>query len=450
MPSSSSPPRQRYLLRQHRRWWARFVVPADVSEAFEGKGTHWVNLQTEDRKIAEARCHRAASDFFARVAEARGRAGTIEGDALAWRRLIEADEDGVAVDAAIREASNRYVRGGHTAVQKAANLFHEGIEGDALLDLGGPKAETFVAIAIHGRKPLLPFVEPWQAVRLTEVEGKTASMDKAVVNNFVRSFPLATDVTKAKVANWIESRKTEVTASSVQREVSGLRSFWGYLRARQEVPEDVDPFAGQKFKDRRKDLQRLQRVDFTAPEVAALYGAALKAKDQQLADLIAMAAYTGARREELCSLKIEDVTKGWINIKDAKTDAGNRDVPIHAAVAPTFKRLIGKRASGYVLEGTGEDKWGNRGDALGKRFTRLKGPKTEKTPNGMGFGPDKTFHSIRHAFGTLLRSKGVEEPVVAALMGHTLTSDTFGRYGKRGGRELLPGALRKLKYPKPL
>jgi integrase len=459
----------RYLVLQHQTYWARIRVPRDVRSAFD-TDEYWENLG-KDRKVAEAHCHRVAATFWSRVAEARGRAGAVEHDALAWRRRIasaDADEaasvrethgpdgqyshtyEGVVVDAAVMAAADRYVPGGRAVVIRRANLLHEGNEVAALKELGGPKAENFLAIALEGRKPLQPFVEPWYKVRFGEVEAKTAAMDKSAANRFAEAFPLASDVTKRAVADWIEKRKLTVAAATVQREVTGLRSFWSYLKTQQEVPDDIDPFAGQKFQDRRKAIQRLKRVDFAASEVAALYGAALKIKDQQLADLIALAAYTGARREELCSLKIEGVTKGWINVTDAKTASGWRDVPIHRSAAPIFKRLIGKRTTGYVLADTGKDRWGNRGDAPGKRFTRLKGPKTKATPNGMGFGSDKTFHSIRHSFGTILRSNGVEEPVVSALMGHKLSSETFGRYGKRGGRELLPAALKKLKYPKPL
>jgi hypothetical protein len=36
-------------------------------------------------------------------------------------------------------------------------------------------------------------------------------------------------------------------------------------------------------------------------------------------------------------------------------------------------------------------------------------------------------------------------------MGHRLTTMTFGRYGSRAAsRKLLPGALAKLRYPRPL
>jgi integrase len=449
--------KERYLVQQNRKWWARFRVPADVREAFDGKGEVWVNLHTDDRKLAQARVSRAASDFRARVLEAKGRTGTVEEDALVWRRMIEdarkndngPDDPGLSgemIDAAIREASNRYVRGGFDAVTKAARLFHDGSEGDALLDLGGPKAKTFVDIALLGQKPLFPFVAPWAAVRATEVEKKTADMDKTAVLRFVEAFPLLHRVTRASVAEWVEKRRGDVSASTVQREVTGIRAFWGYLRSRDEVPAEApDPFANLRYRTRAKDAAKAKRRGFTPAEVAVLYSAARGAKDSDLADLIQLAAHTGARREELCALRIEAIADGWITIEEgeAKSEAGGRDVPIHPKIAATIRRLRGDRKSGFLFADLDEDRYGHRGDAVGKRFSRLK--------TTMGHPKTKTFHSIRHTVSGLLEAAHVPENLSADIIGHKKTTMTYGLYSGRGAtRELLPGAIRKLSYPKPL
>lgn len=447
----------RYLYRQRRKYWARFGVPADVREAFEGNREHWVNLQTEHLRTAEARVHRAASDFHARVREARGRGGGVVEDALYWQKKIEdirrtgSDPDDIGsgdmMEFAVQAAAKKFVPGGYKAVSQAAVLFHEGSEVDALIAIGGPKAKSFVDIALGGEKPLAPFVTPWAAVRVTEVEPKTASMDKAAVLRFLQHLPLASDVTKAAVVDWVERRKGDVSAQSVQREITGIRSFWGYLQDRAEVSGDLAPFANLRFKDRRKDRASARRTAFKAAEVSALYAAASAVKDGDLADLIALAAYTGARREELCALKVASVTwadGGWITIEGAKTDAGNREISVHKSLIPTLRRLIGDRSTGFVIAGSSDaDQWGHRGDALGKRFGRLK--------QSLGHGPDRTFHSIRHGFVQLMRGNDVNEDLIADMVGHKVATMTGGRYGSpEARRKLLPAALAKLKYPKPL
>lgn len=435
-----------YVVQRRRRYWARFQVPPDVRETFDGKSEAWVNLHTEDRRQADARAHRAASDFRARVIEARGRTGSVEEDALMWRKELDGgdpDMRGSIVDIALKAAADKYVAGGYAAVEKAARLFHDGSEGDALLELGGPKAKTFVSIALEGRQPLLPFVSPWCAVRATEVQDKTASMDKAAALRFVEAFPLASDVTSEAVADWITKRRAEVSGATVQREVSGLKAFWSYLQSRGEVPKDQHPFAGQRFKDRRKDKAAAKRQAFTSKEVAALHAAALKAEDQELADLIAVLALSGMRREEACALKVADVSwasGGWASIQDAKSEAGWRSLPVAKPLAPVLRRLIGKRTTGYVFDGLDADRFGHRGDAVGKRFTRLK--------QKLGHGDTKTAHSIRHTVQQLLRAGGEHPDVVSDVLGHHVATVTGGTYGTPEARKrLLPAALAKLSYP---
>jgi hypothetical protein len=87
-----SVPNVRGLVKQRRKYWYRAGVPADVRDAFDGKLQYWENLHTEDLRTATSRVHRAASDFRSKVLEARGRVGTVDDDALHWRRTIKQHE----------------------------------------------------------------------------------------------------------------------------------------------------------------------------------------------------------------------------------------------------------------------------------------------------------------------------------------------------------------------
>jgi integrase len=360
------------LVRRYRRYWAKHRVPADVREAFDNKREQWTNLGTDDLRIAEARCHRANSDFRARVLEARGRVGTVDQDALNWLRSIEEHGElgDVAAEAAVRAASEKFVRGGWRAVEKHARLFTEGSEPDALIELGGPKAKTFVDIALGGEKPLRAFVTPWFAQREREVEKSTAFMDRRSVDAFVNAHPLLSDVTRASVAKWIEGRRRDVTAATVQREVSGLRSLWQWLRSHGEVADDApDPFHGHKFQDRRKRVEEARRESFTPEEAARVYKAAIERPEDgpTLGALVALGAWTGARREELVSMRVEDVSLdkgrgGWITIRGAKTSSGNRTIPAHPAIVPLLKRMVGRRTIGFLFADLEADSFGRRGD----------------------------------------------------------------------------------------
>ena len=91
-----------------------------------------------------------------------------------------------------------------------------------------------------------------------------------------------------------------------------------------------------------------------------------------LNDLIRLGAYTGCRIEELCSLKLVDVSSEAISIVDPKTPAGKREIPLHKEIRQLVTRLKDTSTDGYLISGLGFNKYGNRSNAVGKRFGRLK------------------------------------------------------------------------------
>ena len=66
------------------------------------------------------------------------------------------------------------------------------------------------------------------------------------------------------------------------------------------------------------------------------------------------------------------------------------------------------------------NQYGDRSNAIGKRFGRLKA--------SLGYGPDHVFHSLRKGFATQLENATIPVTVVARLMGHEIEGQTFGNY----------------------
>jgi integrase len=93
---------------------------------------------------------------------------------------------------------------------------------------------------------------------------------------------------------------------------------------------------------------------------------------------------------------------------------------------PTLRRLIGQRKSGYVLAALTPNKYGDRSNAIGKRFGRVK----KKT----GFSKAYVFHSISKTVVTLLENTGVSENVAADIVGHEKPRITYGLYSALGLR----------------
>jgi integrase len=100
----------------------------------------------------------------------------------------------------------------------------------------------------------------------------------------------------------------------------------------------------------------------------------------------------------------------YFEIEDAKTPAGWRQVPIHSSLHERLSQLFQDSKHGYVLPGLNKDKYGDRSNAIGHRFGRLK---TE-----LGYNGQYVFHSIRKTVVTLLENAGVPENTVAEIVGH--------------------------------
>jgi integrase len=74
----------------------------------------------------------------------------------------------------------------------------------------------------------------------------------------------------------------------------------------------------------------------------------------------------------------------------------------------------------YLFPELTQNKYGERSNAIVKRFGRLK--------TKLGYGEDYVFHSFRKGFATMLENAGQQRNISARLMGHELGDQTFGGY----------------------
>lgn len=121
-----------------------------MQDAFEGKTEVYRTIGASDKALAKLRAAKIVADLKAKVLEARGRAGSIEAEALWWREQIRQYDAGVMHDALARHVADRYVKGGHQRFKRVGVLApYDGNELAAVVvDHGGPRAATFVAIAM--------------------------------------------------------------------------------------------------------------------------------------------------------------------------------------------------------------------------------------------------------------------------------------------------------------
>ncbi|SDE95036.1 Site-specific recombinase XerD [Rhodospira trueperi] len=287
--------------------------------------------------------------------------------------------------------------------------------------------------------------EEWLATK-GNLRDKQRDMYRSDLRRFSERFPYVEDVTRRAATQWVNDLMAGpdgLSQKTVQRILAAVRGYWRHLENMEVVPAEFDPFKGlAKGSKGSSNGQRGSRFDrwrvFEPDDVVRLLRAAEAKGDAKLAEVIRLGMWTGCRIEELCSLKVENVHDGHFEVIDAKTEAGWREVPIHSRLAPIMAELVKASKDGFVVSGLTRNKYGDRSNAVGKRFGRLK--------TALGFEERFVFHSIRKTVVTQLERAGVPENVAADIVGHDKPTMTYGTYGNRNRLETLKEAVELLAY----
>jgi integrase len=415
------------LERRFNRWYAVLVVPKDVRAAV-GKFKFIQSLGTSDKRVAQAIAAPILAHWRAVIREARGESDGVAREALRWREALAAEKD-PQVRAVLEDQ-----------VIERAEAIGQPLAGNSGRD--HPTAQRFAEIAFGQSTPSTLHFEAWKA-QLT-LAPKTQDQMKKDVALLVERFSTLEAITHQAVKGWLgELEAKGLSSSSRSRIVSFCRNYWHYLKHVDAVPSDSDPFAKLGTSRRRGKNGGGKRASawepFRAADVVTLWKTARATGDTQLADLILVGAYSGARIEELASLKVSAVSGSTFKIADAKTAAGVREVPIHSRIKATITRLKKDSEDGYLFSRLTENKYGDRSNAIGKRFGRLKA--------SLGFGEKHVFHSIRKTFITLLENAGVSENLAADIVGHEKPRITYGLYSGGASVAVKAAAVEKVKYP---
>lgn len=404
-----------YLIRRRRVWYAVLEVPKALRPKF-GKVRLKQTLQTESLSIAEARVRPVIVEWKRQIEIARSGATNLEAKVFKWRRLVDESRVAGMTEAEIEDASLD------------------------VLDRDDPDSESVHQITFGKKHLLTEHIDSYIATLTTEQ--KSQDMAHADIKRFSEKFKFAQDVTKKSLIRWVEDdliTQKGLSAATCRRIMSACRGYWAYLERHKEL-DLLPPFSGvvptAKKKKTKSDVKD-RRKGFTAKDYKTLKDA-VPDSDPVLFYLITLGAYTGCRIEELCSLKLTSVTDDRIEIEDAKTEAGWRTIPIHSQIRQLVARLRDTSTDGYLLSGLTFNKYGDRSNAIGKRFGRLK--------SKCGYGSDYVFHSFRKGVATQLETGRVPENVSARLLGHDLNTMSYGLYSGGVSFDVLKEAVENLKW----
>ena len=416
-----------YAEKRRNVWYAKLTIPAEVRHII-GKVRFFQSTQTGSSTEAKPRVAILVALWQAQIKKARG--SLPDPNATFWeglrRDLIEAKGKGdLATESVIFDLA-----------EEAALKLPDEEEGSRLFKFATDQLGTLLA----------PLVVDWKAsLRMAQ---KTIDQQHRDVVKMADHFISVEALTPQKVKAWTDKLISGgTTASSFERIGNGCRSFWLYLQqSGTKAMIDPDPFAGAfRLAQRvavKTDTGR-SGSSYTAEGLALVYATAVAKKDGALADLIALGAYTGARIEELCKLRMETVKQGAFIINKSKTAAGVRECPIHPAIAPLVARMLAASTDGFLVPTTSRrNKYGTRSAPYSNRFTRLK--------RSLGYGPSHVFHSTRGTLVTLMEQAGVPEGIAADVAGHDKKTLTYGLYSSGTSTKQKLKAISKVAYPSPL
>lgn len=406
-------------------YYATLKVPAELREKL-GRTKFKKSLGTGDKRRAQDLAKPLVALWKAKLREAKGEPDAVQSEALRWRETLaelkrQGDDD-------------------HTeTIELLVTDKAEEVEARR----GTEAAQSFASIALGRATPSRLHFDDW-AASIVHLAQKTQDQYKADVSALAERFSTLEAMTPQALRQWVEELSTRgpapASASSVKRMVSCWRSYWSYLEGIDAVPAGSKPFGLIKLpKKSRATAGKSGWLPFAPEDVPKLAAAALEAGDVALADLIALGAYSGARIEELCSLELVNVLEDRFRIVDSKTEAGIREVPIHPALRPLIKKLRKEASDGFLIGGLTLNKYGDRSNAIGKRFGRLKA--------SLGYGEQHVFHSLRKTLVTLLEDAGVSENLAADIVGHEKPRITYGLYSGGASLATKAAALAKAGYP---
>jgi integrase len=403
---------------RHNQIWVRMYIPAEVRSCFDGKTLFLEkigNWPIDYHQALAASAHWIAG-WKRQIRKAR--------ESPDWVESMLGDDAQSAND--VLEIMNE------TQLRNTARMFLASLKNKKIALESTAQTDT----------PFLFHFDEWK--KRTNLKGKTLDQAASDIKQFSTavSKPLE-GLSGGDVQTWIEGLSETVSAVTVRRKLSALKSYWRWLQSHEHVSPDNRPFDGRTVNDRRTKVERAidKRQRFEPSDIPKLIQAS--ADDPSLQAMICLAAYTGARREGLASLTKQSVIdiEGIPSIRlQEKTEAGIRTVPIHPEIADLIADLISESEDGFLIP-SDPNRYGKRGDALGKRFTRLK--------TSLGFDERHTFHSIRHSVVFLFRRAECPIEIRNQILGHE-AGDT-GAGGDYGGhidqKHKLEWMTKAISYP---
>lgn len=360
------------------------------------------------------------------------------------------------------------------ATDRAEELFEAGGRTKKALQT----AQTFYKVAT-GAETLHEACEDWLAKESHPV--RTQAKYRTAVHEFLtflgEGHHLVAEMNRKNAiayVDWLNSEGRSQRTSKVvplsyntkRDRIMALSAFWNqYLSRRGKVSDQVNPWSNLKPTQRPtasdvrwdhvENTGRPQkRQGFTDAELLAILSAEGPAQSGRtryskatLMEVFGLGLLTGARPEEICSLRLGDVREQdgayWLNLVDGKNADSDRLIPVtHPLARAVIARRVGDRKDeGSQLFSEFRPKKGHDGlyelvgRALARHLQRASGISATAVP-----------YCTRHTLQSLLGSReDVNEGVLQRYVGHRPTT-IMDRHYRTIAPDALLGLSRKIRF----
>lgn len=449
VPNGASP-RPRYLFSRNGIYYFKRKIPADVAHGFpEYREQVWKSLQTNWLETAKVRLAVEVTEFELKVAQLRREHAT----QAAAVRLVALPSGSGVVPVAAPVATGPVVAA--AAIPRRLTL--------TALPVASPPAKH----SGPERPSMLHLFEDWKR---KQTRHRTVNAVEAAVMEFSELHgPLAVeDVTKGHAREYRDSLiARQLSKGTVENRLGFLATLVRHGMKEMVEHLGINPFerievTGAQGVRRPKDRRAYELGELNALYASRLYTDGYR-PDGQAVDAAYWAPllgpFVGARIEEVCQLRVEDVQRvngTWcIRICDlapdqnVKTRGSFRRVPLHDVVIQSGFLLYAAsmaRARHERLFPTLSNENANRiySNSVGKWFGRYL-----ETIGLVDHRLD--YHSFRYTFRQQASLCGIDNEVRDALTGHWLSNNDSGRtYMKAENRQYpfpkLVAAMKQLRY----
>lgn len=432
-----------FLVLKSGTYYVRLDVPEDAREAFSGRKVLTKSLKTGNRSEAHIVKLRWLQQWKTEIEKARrGEIGNFRDDVL---QIVEKHQRAINQDKIKGKPANNETKMGFEVIQYAQ-------EKKLSIDLVNEAIDIAAGRSDYSRKT--PFfksrLDAFYNYELNQRKVDLNTVDRHIkrikaLDAFLKAEDLLLDY--EAVGSFLISKNLE--AKTKKQYLFSFNAFYNFLIKKEPPFKErypMNPFKNHELSQvRRGTLKEDERRAFTTDEVNTLHSKAIEMGKRKLADLIEIAAYTGARIEEICRLKTSSVVKedgvDCFHITEGKTQASVRFVPIHPVLMETVKRLVNSSDDGYLLKTSKGGKYETKSKGLGNQFSIFK--------TDLGFDKKCVFHSIRKTVITTLERADVKNLVIISLVGHKadgLLRMTFDRYSEGPTPSSKMDAVKYLQY----